>query len=159
MEVGKATKRNHLESELTTIEHGPLERIRLILKIRSRPFTRRDKILQDRRQKSFSFRRRNKVVCPPHPSPESVPHTNLEGRDAWLTVIGCDDVVYVLDQLEPLRRGRIQQGGVAQVMGHHYRRIERCEIECGDRLVVVSPCRFNDCCAFVLFVGSYKKVS
>lgn len=60
------------------------------------------------------------------------------------TVVGRLNIINVLDELQTRDRLLVQQRCIAQIMRHHNRRIQRAEIERGDRDVVVSPLRLND---------------
>lgn len=76
---------------------------------------------------------------------------------AKLTVVGGDHIVDILDEVKLLDDSWGQQRRIAEVVGHHNRRIQRCEIQGGDRHVVVTSARLNNCSSFILLLSTYNE--
>ena len=53
----------HLEGELTTVEDGALERVRLVLELGARTLAGGEQVLEDGRQEAFAARGLDEEVC------------------------------------------------------------------------------------------------
>lgn len=81
----------------------------------------------------------------------------LAKYEVKLTVVGGDHIVDILDEVELLDDAWGQQCCIAEVVGHHNRRIQRCEIQGCDGHVVVTSARLNNCSSLVLLLSTYKE--
>lgn len=84
-------------------------------------------------------------------------HTDFKIIATILTIIGGYHIVDILDEVELLDAVRGQQRRVTEVVGHHNRRIQRCEIQGSNRHIVVAPAGFNNRSSFVLLLATYEQ--
>jgi hypothetical protein len=78
----------------------------------------------------------------------------LSGKGViWRTVVGRLDVINILLEVQSIDGILVQQRRVTQVVCHHYRRVQRAEIQCRDWHIIIAFLRLYDCGTFVLLVG------
>lgn len=72
------------------------------------------------------------------------------------TIIRCLNVIYVFDEPQSVDSRLVQKCRVAQVMSHHNRGIQRTEVECCNRHIIVTFLWFDNSRTFILFIRACR---